>query len=37
MTLILQNIAKLFESKYKNLDSRLWIQKLVLKKYLKKN
>ena len=37
MTLILQNIAKLFESKSKNLDSRLWIQKLVLKKYLKKN
>jgi len=37
MTLILQNIGKLFESKYKNLDAKFWIQKVILKKYLKKN
>jgi len=37
MTLILQNIGKLFEPKHKNLDSRFWIQKVILKKYFKKN
>jgi len=37
MTLILKNIAKLFEPNYNNLDAKVWIQKLVLKKYLKKN
>jgi len=37
MTLILQNIGKLFEPKYKNLDTRFWIQKIILKKYFKKN
>jgi len=35
MTLIIRNIEKLFQPKYKNLDARIWIQKLVLKKYLK--
>tara|TARA_B100001123_G_C15212755_1_gene987966 strand:- start:1313 stop:1426 length:114 start_codon:yes stop_codon:yes gene_type:complete len=37
MTLILENFAKLFESNYKNLDGKLWIQKVILKKYFKKN
>jgi len=37
MTLILQNIGRLFESKYKSLDSRFWVQKVILKKYFKKN
>jgi len=37
MTLILQNIGKLFESRYKNLDAKFWIQKVILKKYFKKN
>ena len=36
MTLILKNIAKLFEPNYNNLDTKLWIQKVILKKYLKK-
>jgi len=36
MTLILQNIGKLFEPKFKNLDARLWVQKVILKKYSKK-
>ena len=36
MTLILQNIGKLFEPKYKNLDAKFWVQKVILKKYLKK-
>jgi len=35
MSLIIRNIEKLFETKYKYLDSRIWIQKLILKKYLK--
>jgi len=33
MTLILQNIGKLFEPKFKNLDAKLWVQKVILKKY----
>jgi len=37
MTLILENISKFFEPKYKNLDAQLWVQKVILKKYLKKN
>jgi len=37
MTLILENISKLLEPKYKNLDSKFWVQKVILKKYLKKN
>ena len=36
MTLILQNIGKLFEPKYKSLDAKFWVQKVILKKYLKK-
>tara|TARA_B100000678_G_scaffold138970_1_gene116072 strand:+ start:50 stop:163 length:114 start_codon:yes stop_codon:yes gene_type:complete len=37
MTLILENLGKLFESRYKNLDGKLWVQKVILKKYFKKN
>tara|TARA_B100001996_G_scaffold352627_1_gene313442 strand:- start:637 stop:750 length:114 start_codon:yes stop_codon:yes gene_type:complete len=37
MTLILENLGKLFEPKYKNLDAKFWIQRAILKKYLKKN
>jgi len=37
MTLILENISKLFGPKYKNLDAKFWVQKVFLKKYLKKN
>jgi len=36
MTLILENIYKLFEHKSKNLDAKLWVQKVILKKYFKK-
>jgi len=36
MTLILENLGKLFEPRYKNLDGKIWIQKLILKKYFKK-
>jgi len=35
MTLILGNLGKLFIPKYKILDGRFWIQKAILKKYLK--
>tara|TARA_Y100001970_G_scaffold247287_1_gene315923 strand:- start:113 stop:226 length:114 start_codon:yes stop_codon:yes gene_type:complete len=37
MTLILKNISKLFEPNYSDLDAKLWVQKVILKKYLKKN
>jgi|TARA_B100001245_G_scaffold169749_1_gene128699 hypothetical protein len=37
MTLILENLEKLFAPKYKNLDGKFWVQKLILKKYFKKN
>ncbi|SVD18576.1 uncharacterized protein METZ01_LOCUS371430 [marine metagenome] len=37
MTLILENLGKLFEPRYKNLDGRIWIQKVLLKKYFNKN
>jgi len=37
MTLILENLGKLFEPKYKNLDGKLWIQRIILKKYQKNN
>ena len=37
MTLILKKIAKIFESDYDNLDTKLWVQRVILKKYLKKN
>jgi hypothetical protein len=37
MTLILENIYKLFEHKSKNLDAKFWIQKVILKKYLERN
>ena len=36
MTLILKNITKLFEPNYNNLDAKFWVQKAILKKYLKK-
>jgi len=37
MTLILENFGKLFNSRYKNLDGKFWIQKVILKKYYNKN
>jgi len=37
MTLIIRNIEKLFQSRSKNLDAKFWIQKAILKKYLKDN
>jgi len=37
MTLIIKNIEKLFRPKYKNLDAKIWIQKIILKKYLVNN
>ena len=36
MTLILENLGKIFVTKYKNLDGKFWIQKILLKKYKKK-
>jgi len=37
MTLILKNLEKLLEPKHNNLDAKFWVQKLILKKYFKKN
>jgi len=37
MTLILENLEKLFVPKYNNLDGKFWVQKVLLKKYIKKN
>ena len=37
MTLFLKNITKLFEPNYDNLDAKHWVQKVILKKYLKEN
>tara|TARA_B100000686_G_C16215968_1_gene677803 strand:- start:492 stop:605 length:114 start_codon:yes stop_codon:yes gene_type:complete len=36
MTLILENLGKLLEPKSKSLDAKFWVQKIILKKYLKK-
>ena len=36
MTLILKNITKIFELNYDDLDAKIWVQKVILKKYLKK-
>ncbi len=36
MTLILKNMTKLFRYNYNHLDTRMWVQKVILKKYLKK-
>tara|TARA_B100001123_G_C14640939_1_gene761681 strand:- start:76 stop:255 length:180 start_codon:yes stop_codon:yes gene_type:complete len=36
MTLIIRNIEKLFQPKFKNLDTKFWVQKMILKRYLKK-
>jgi len=36
MTLILKNITKLFDPNCNNLDAKIWVQKVILKKYLKK-
>jgi len=36
MILIFKNISKLFQSNYVDLDAKLWVQKAILKKYLKK-
>tara|TARA_B100000427_G_scaffold29411_1_gene21540 strand:- start:182 stop:295 length:114 start_codon:yes stop_codon:yes gene_type:complete len=37
MTLILENLGKLFTPKYKSLDGKFWVQKVILKKYLRRN
>ncbi len=37
MSLIIEKIEKLFIPKQEALDAKVWIQKLILKKYLKKN
>jgi len=37
MTLIIKSIEKLFQSRYKSLDAKIWVQKIILKKYLKSN
>ena len=37
MILILKNLEKLLEPKHSNLDAKFWVQKLILKKYFKKN
>ena len=37
MTLIIENLSKLFDLKHKSLDGKLWVQKMVLKKYFRKN
>tara|TARA_B100002049_G_scaffold105060_1_gene77482 strand:+ start:169 stop:348 length:180 start_codon:yes stop_codon:yes gene_type:complete len=37
MTLIIRNIEKIFNPKFKNLDAKFWVQKVILKKYLKNN
>jgi len=36
MTLFLKNIAKIFTPNDRGLDAKLWLQKVILKKYLKK-
>ena len=36
MTLFLKNIAKIFTPNDHSLDAKLWLQKVILKKYLKK-
>jgi len=37
MVLILKNLRKIINPNYNNLDAKIWVQKLILKKYLKKN
>jgi len=37
MMLIIKNIKKLFHPKNKNLDAKFWVQKVILKKFLKNN
>ena len=37
MTLIINSLEKLLDPKHNNLDAKFWVQKLVLKKYFKKN
>jgi len=34
MTLILKKITKIFEPNPNNFDASLWVQKVILKKYL---
>ena len=36
MTSIIKSIEKLFQPKYKNLDAKFWVQKLILKKKISK-
>jgi len=37
MTFVLKKLAKLLEPNYNNLDAQIWVQKVILKKYFKKN
>jgi len=37
MTLVLKNLSKIFDRNCNNLDGKLWVQKVILKKYLNKN
>jgi hypothetical protein len=37
MIMIIRNIEKIFKPKYKDLDAKFWIQKVILKKYLENN
>ena len=36
MTFILKNIERLFKPNLNDLDAKFWVQKVILKKYLKK-
>ena len=36
MTFIFKNISKLLKPDYRELDAKFWVQKVLLKKYLKK-
>ena len=37
VSLIIANIGKLFKPNVQNLDGKIWVQKIILKKYFKKN
>ena len=34
MSIILKNITKLFQPNYSDLDAKLWVQKVILKKLI---
>jgi len=37
MALIIKSFEKLFQPNYKSLDGKIWVQKIILKKYSKNN